>query len=278
MHYKLFICLLFFMSVKAQVKKPDSLQLYFDSAKFELTEDHKEKINVFVKSVETDKVLQIKIKGYTDFVGNHVYNNKLSKKRANSAYTYISSNFEFKAILRQGLGEMENDLDADVEEGIGKHRKVDIIFSYEKPKAVQVSLNRKQKYLSELTQLTVGEKLRLKNINFQISTTILTKVSEDDLEGVTKILKANPRVKIRIEGHVCCGSEEEYKSKVATPENLKLSTARAKAIYDALIKRGIRANRLSYVGYGFTRPLNYPESNVEIQRENRRIELKVLRN
>ena len=278
MHYKLLICLLFFISVKAQVKKPDSLQLFFDSAKFELTEDHKTQINDFVKSVETDKVLQIKIKGYTDFVGDHVYNNKLSKKRANSAYKYISTNFEFRAILRQGLGEVESDLDADIEEGIGEHRKVDIIFSYEKPKAVAVSLNRKQKYLSELTQLTVGEKLRLRNINFQISTTVLARVSEDDLEGVTKILKANPRVNVRIEGHVCCGSKEEYESKQATSENLKLSTDRAKAIYDELIKRGIKSNRLSYVGYGFTRPLSYPESNVEIQRENRRIELKVLNN
>jgi flagellar motor protein MotB len=43
------------------------------------------------------------------------------------------------------------------------------------------------------------------------------------------------------------------------------------------IRKGINANRLSYKGYGFTRPLEYPENSIAIKKENRRIELKILK-
>lgn len=281
MNLKLLSFLIFITtSSLAQVKKPDSLQLFFDSAKYQLTEDHKTSIAEFVKGINPEEVQQIHIKGYTDFVGDHVFNNKLSKKRAKTVYNYIAQNYTFDALVQQGLGELNDQNErttTDNNNGIDEHRKVDIIMSYEKPKTIFISLNRRQKYLSDLPRLTVGEKLRLRNINFQISTTTLTKISEEDLDGITKILKAYPKTHISIEGHVCCGSKEEYETKKADSGNLKLSTERAKTIYNELIKRGIKAHRLSYIGYGFTRPLDFPESTVDIQKENRRIELKVLK-
>jgi len=167
--------------------------------------------------------------------------------------------------------------EATIEGGNSKHRKVDLILSYEKVKEVYVSLTRKQRYLSQLPKLTVGEKLRIQHTNFHISTPNITNASKEDLEGIIKILKAYPKLKVLIEGHVCCGDKEEYESKIANPDNLALSTERAKNIYNTLIKKGIKANRLSYKGYGFTRPLDFPESTIQIQKENRRIELKVLK-
>ncbi len=262
----------------SQSKEPDSLQLFFDSAKFSITDVHKTQLQTFFKDIKLDEVLQIRIKGYTDFIGNHVYNNKLSKKRAKSTYTYVTQNYKFKAIAQQGLGELDDEVaEATIEGGNSKHRKVDLILSYEKPKDVYVSLTRKQRYLSKLTKLSVGEKLRIQYTNFHISTADITSASKEDLEGIFKILKAYPKLKVLIEGHVCCGDKEEYESKIISSDNLALSTQRAKNIYNTLIKKGIKANRLSYKGYGFTRPLDFPESTIAIQRENRRIELKVLK-
>lgn len=278
MNIKLLILLLApFISI-SQTKKPDSLQLFFDSAKFSITEEHKTQLQTFFKDIKLDEVLQIRIKGYTDFIGNHVYNNKLSKKRAKATYAYVTNNYQFKAIAQQGLGELDDEItEATIEGGNSKHRKVDLILSYEKPKEVYVSLTRKQRYLSQLPKLTVGEKLRIQYTNFHISTANITNASKEDIEGIIKILKAYPKLKVSIEGHVCCGDKEEYKSKIANEENLVLSTERAKNIYNTLIKKGIKANRLSYKGYGFTRPLDFPESTIQIQKENRRIELKVLK-
>ncbi|MDC3388876.1 OmpA family protein [Flavobacteriaceae bacterium] len=262
----------------SQTKKPDSLQLYFDSAKYSITEQHKEQLNAFFKDIKLEEVLQIKIKGYTDFVGDFVFNNKLSKKRAQATFIYITSNYQFTAIAQQGLGEVDNQLDENnFEQGNSKHRKVDLILSYEKPKDIFVSLTRKQRYLKKLPKLTVGEKIRVENTRFHISTPNITKNSKEDIEGIVKMLKAYPKIKLLIEGHVCCGSKEEYETKLATEENLNLSTQRAKNIYELLIKKGIKANRLSYIGFGFTRPLEFPENSEEKQKQNRRIELKIIK-
>lgn len=278
MKQKLLILLLISTYGFSQTKKPDSLQLFFDSAKFSITDAHQTQLQDFFKDIKLEEVLQIRIKGYTDFIGNHVYNNKLSKKRAKATYTYVIQNYKFKAIAQQGLGELDEEIaEATIEGGNSKHRKVDLILSYEKPKDVHVSLTRKQRYLSKLPKLTIGEKLRIQYTNFHISTPNITSASKEDLEGIVKILKAFPKLKILIEGHVCCGDIEEYESKIINPDNLALSTQRAKNIYNTLIKKGIKANRLSYKGYGFTRPLDFPESSIAIQRENRRIELKVLK-
>ena len=278
MNIKFLSLFLFTLNIYSQTKKPDSLQLFFDSAKFSITDAHQVQLQNFFKDIKLEEVRQIRIKGYTDFIGNHVYNNKLSKKRAKATYTYVTQNYKFKTIAQQGLGELDDEIaDATIEGGNSKHRKVDLILSYEKPKDVYVSLTRKQRYLSQLPKLTVGEKLRIQYTNFHISTADITSASKEDLEGIIKILKAYPKLKVLIEGHVCCGDIEEYESKVANEENLSLSTERAKNIYNTLIKKGIKANRLSYKGYGFTRPLDFPESTIAIQRENRRIELKVLK-
>ena len=278
MNLKLLTLLLIPVFCYSQTKKPDSLQLFFDSAKFSITDTHKVQLQEFFKDIQLDEVLQIRIKGYTDFIGNHVYNNKLSKKRAKATYTHVTQNYKFKAIAQQGLGELDDEVaEATIEGGNSKHRKVDLILSYEKPKDVYVSLTRKQRYLSKLPKLSVGEKLRIQHTNFHISTPNITNASKEDLEGIIKILKAYPKLKVLIEGHVCCGDKEEYESKVANPDNLALSTERAKNIYNTLIKKGIKANRLSYKGFGFTRPIDFPESTIVIQRENRRIELKVLK-
>jgi len=278
MNIKFLYLFLFTLSIYSQTKKPDSLQLFFDSAKFSITDAHQVQLQNFFKDIKLEEVLQIRIKGYTDFIGNHVYNNKLSKKRAKATYTYVTNNYQFKAIAQQGLGELDDQVaEVTIEGGNSKHRKVDLILSYEKPKEVYVSLTRKQRYLSQLPKLTVGEKLRIKHTNFHISTPNITNTSKEDIEGIIKILKAYPKLKVLIEGHVCCGDKEEYKSKIAKPENLELSTERAKNIYNTHIKKGIKANRLSYKGYGFTRPLDFPESTIQIQKENRRIELKILK-
>lgn len=279
MNFKLLLIICFSFNCIAQTKKPDSLKLFFDSAKFSITEAHKAQIADFLKGIKVEEVLQIRIKGYTDFVGNHVYNNKLSKKRAKAAYTYVTSNYQFTAIAQQGLGELdEQSPEASFEEGNSKHRKVDVILSYEKPKDTYVSLTRKQRYLKQLPKLSVGEKLRVQNTSFYISTPNITKASEEDIEGIVKILKAYPKISVLIEGHVCCGEKEEYETKVPSEDNLALSTERAKNIYLELIKRGVKKSRLSYKGFGFTRPLDFPESTVNIQQENRRVELKVMKN
>ena len=108
------------------------------------------------------------------------------------------------------------------------------------------NVTRKQRYLKQLPKLSVGEKLRVQNTSFYISTPNITKASQEDIEGIVKVLKAYPKISVLIEGHVCCGDKEEYDTKIPSEDNLTLSTERAKNIYLELVKLGIKKSRLSY--------------------------------
>ena len=79
-----------------------------------------------------------------------------------------------------------------------------------------------------------------------------------------KVLKNNPSLKIRIEGNTDNIGTAKY--------NMGLSNRRAKSVLEYLVKAGINKNRLSTVGYGFSRPI---ATNItpEGRALNRRVEL-----
>jgi outer membrane protein OmpA-like peptidoglycan-associated protein len=57
-------------------------------------------------------------------------------------------------------------------------------------------------------------------------------------------------------------------------DNLKLSEQRAKAVYTYLLNKGIAAQRLSYKGFGESKPIA-DNSTEEGRKENRRTEFVV---
>ena len=85
-----------------------------------------------------------------------------------------------------------------------------------------------------------------------------------------KILQENEYLSIEIQGHICCKSPTE--------EDL-ISEARAKAIYNFLVKNKIDKDRLKYKGFGVSRPIfEIPEKNELEQEQNRRVEILILDN
>jgi len=73
-------------------------------------------------------------------------------------------------------------------------------------------------------------------------------------------LQKNSTLKIRINGHTDnVGSDEN---------NLTLSTNRAKAVKDFLIKNGIASKRSRHKGYGETKPID--SNDTEWGRQNNR--------
>lgn len=84
------------------------------------------------------------------------------------------------------------------------------------------------------------------------------------LNEVVEILKANPSMNLRIEGH----TDNRGSAKL----NQGLSENRAKSVMDYLISSGIDAGRLSSYGYGFSRPAASNDTAAGRQL-NRRVEL-----
>ncbi|HFA51261.1 MAG TPA: flagellar motor protein MotB [Bacteroidetes bacterium] len=117
------------------------------------------------------------------------------------------------------------------------------------------------------TSTTNGEGLSkpiiLKNVFFETGSAALKNESLAELERLKKLLDDNPNLKIQINGHTDnIGTEED---------NLNLSSDRAKAVYDYLIKNNIAAERLKYKGFGETMPIASNGTD-EGRQQNRRTE------
>ncbi len=119
----------------------------------------------------------------------------------------------------------------------------------------------------ELIKVKVGKKVVLNNILFETGKSILTAGSYIELERLFNIMKENAEMKIEISGHTDkTGSE---------PLNLKLSEARAKAVVEYLVQKGIERSRMESKGYGSIQPIA-DNKTAAGRAKNRRVEFKIL--
>lgn len=113
----------------------------------------------------------------------------------------------------------------------------------------------------------VGKRIRLDNITFDFDKAELKPESEDELESVLDLLTDYPMMRIDIEAHTDDQGADDY--------NLKLSEARAKAVADWLIKKKVDAERITWKGYGESKPLVKGITEAD-RAQNRRVEFKVV--
>lgn len=113
----------------------------------------------------------------------------------------------------------------------------------------------------------VGTRVRLDNVQFEFDKAELLPGYEKELEKLVDLMTDFPYLRVEIEGHTDDQGSDEY--------NLKLSDARAKAVVDYLLKKKVEQERLSWKGYGESKPLapNDSEANRAI---NRRVEFRVI--
>jgi len=107
----------------------------------------------------------------------------------------------------------------------------------------------------------------LKNVYFDVDKFDLKPESQGELNKLVLFLNANPEMKIEIGGHTDSDGDKKH--------NQLLSENRAKAVYNYLIKYGIDAARLTYKGYGDTKPL-VPNTSPENKKKNRRTEFTII--
>jgi len=118
-----------------------------------------------------------------------------------------------------------------------------------------------------LQQIKIGESVVLKNIFFDTDKFDLKSESTAELEKLLDLLNKNPMMKIEISGHTDNQGDDKH--------NQTLSENRAKAVYDYLIGHGIAKERLSYKGYGKTKPIDTNATDAG-RANNRRTEFKVV--
>lgn len=119
-----------------------------------------------------------------------------------------------------------------------------------------------------LQKITVGGMVTLNNVFFDTNKFDLLPESKVELQQLISFLQKNPKVAIEISGHTDNVGEDRT--------NMLLSENRAKAVYSYLIANKINASRLTYKGYGETRPAGENDTEEGRQR-NRRTEFSITR-
>jgi len=125
------------------------------------------------------------------------------------------------------------------------------------------TLNIPKKMDIKMEEIKVGKAYKINNINFGVNSYLINKSTLDIVEELTTYLKENPTIKIAIHGHTDNVGDAN--------SNLKLSNDRAKIVQDLLILSDINAERLSYKGFGATKPIA-PNTNEKGRALNRRTE------
>ncbi|MEC8382083.1 MAG: OmpA family protein [Myxococcota bacterium] len=88
------------------------------------------------------------------------------------------------------------------------------------------------------------------------------------IDEIASVIKSNPHLlKIRVEGHTDSDGSDT--------RNLKLSQLRADAVMNALIDRGVEANRLDSAGFGEMKPVD-TNSTPKGKANNRRVEFIII--
>ena len=118
-----------------------------------------------------------------------------------------------------------------------------------------------------LNRLRVGNKIKLNNVYYKFDDYSLDSSSLIELKNFAIYLIRNTFLNIEIGGHTDNIGSDDY--------NNKLSTKRAKSVYDALISFGVSFRQLQYRGYGYQFPI-IDNASQEARLQNRRTEIKIM--
>ncbi len=103
-------------------------------------------------------------------------------------------------------------------------------------------------------------------INFKYNSYDMDEQSTATVQKVADALKKYPDAKIRVAGYTDSLGKAEY--------NMQLSEQRAHAVAEQLVKDGVPAANVSYIGYGAANPIA-TNKTAEGRYQNRRVELEV---
>lgn len=271
--------------------------MYFDSNKHELTKAETERLSDWIVTNMGSKVLAIN--GYTDEDGTSGYNDTLAQRRVNYVYNLVKNNVPTRSDFKtHSFGELHKQSANKAE-----NRKVTIyylqhkdlykeneILGIEEPKPVAAAkkeiiypetvmapgpggkeeeLKLDVAFMKQVAATPAGQKIVIPNLNFYENTYGIMPDSRPRLYELLEVMRANPQLKIKLQGHVCC----------MTADRKNLSRDRAKAIVLFLTGQGIDRSRMTFEGFGVSQPLyTIPEKTDEERQANRRVEVLIVEN
>ena len=113
------------------------------------------------------------------------------------------------------------------------------------------------------------EEINIENIYYDFGSVNFREESKPSLDKLAKLLEDTPGAIVQINSH----TDEKGSYEV----NMKVSDARAKAVADYLISKGIDKERVKYKGWGYTQPVVKGAGTEEDHQKNRRTTFQVLK-
>lgn len=297
MNFKTYLFFILFFFASQFAKSQEQFSVYFETNKFSLVSAETESLKKWITA--NPKVKIVAINGFTDKDGSNALNDTLSQNRVSFIYDYIANKVAIRSDFKsRSFGEsltqkgdktknrrvdiyyiLEKDLARENEIlGIKEEIKVEEkrpqikypdIFQVQNPNGTVSNFELDTKFMQQVTEAKSGEKLQIKNLNFQFNTFAVTNESRGKLYELLLVMQQNPQLKIQIQGHICCNASHKE----------TLSTQRAKAIKEFLKMQGIDASRLTFKGFGSTEPIfPLPEKSEDERAANRRVEILIVEN
>jgi outer membrane protein OmpA-like peptidoglycan-associated protein len=252
---KLFFIALFFFFQHAFSQEETVYSVFFEVNKYNLDEKQGNNVVAFIKAIDTARIETIQIYGYCDDRGKDEYNFKLSTNRANTIRdTLLGRGIKNKIIVTiEGKGRimLEEDID-NITEARSKNRRVDVVVNFKPlppPKLEPGFYNTLKK------DLIVGDHIYLENILFERGSSKLTAKSRAELEKIARLLHKYKNLNFEIQGHICCTPSFHKEAIDKDTRKRELSINRALTVYKFLASKNISKSRMTYKGYGNTKPL-----------------------
>jgi outer membrane protein OmpA-like peptidoglycan-associated protein len=295
----------FHISSKSQ--QSHSCMVYFDDNSHTLTPGSNASIDSLIIIAGKEQVKEVYLKGHCDSRGSHAYNEVLSLKRVKSVQEYVELALGNKGVIfhpsSHGETQLLNKDRTAAERAL--NRRVELILQTDippaksDPKAIAVIpvspvadspmiFQQDKRTLTEILSDTLskqGSVVSLPNLQFVGGTAKFLPGSIPILKELLLFLQDNPRFRIAIEGHICCNPqrveseylEQSYKESKYMSGYYKLSELRARTVWLYLTENGIAENRLTYKGFGSSRPIYpLPEKSEYERMINRRVEIRIL--
>lgn len=291
-----FFCFLFIV-VSNFLFSQEQFPVYFESNKFELNSKEMGELNSWIAENKNNKI--VAIHGFTDEDGTTGFNDTLAQKRVNCIFKSVKNQIKIREDFKtRSFGEsfvqsknkdenrkviiyyiLEKDLAREDEilgikkEIIKEEPKPEIVYpeklSFENPNGTKSEFKLDRAFMKKVGEAKTGEKLKIDNLNFIINTFAVVSESRGKLYELLLVLQSNPKLKIEIQGHLCC----------MPSDRTDLSTQRAKAIYNFLIVNEINRARVAFKGFGSSQPIYpLPEKDEKERSANRRVEILIVEN
>jgi outer membrane protein OmpA-like peptidoglycan-associated protein len=120
-------------------------------------------------------------------------------------------------------------------------------------------------------EIVIDKPIVLENIYYDFDKSFIREDAAQELNKLVRLLNDNPSITIEMGSHTDARGSDNY--------NMILSDKRAMAAVEYLVSQGIKRTRLTWKGYGESKPVNEctngVECNEEQHQDNRRTEFKV---